>query len=237
MLAIIPYQLSLMESQPDVVDIPDSVIIMINTATQSVITFVLILLGLRMQQATDFSVSLLESFVYRTKKARLSKKWLIHSIVIALIGGLVVILLDVFVFQSLMGEAVEQPPSPSWWQGLLAALYGGINEEILLRLFGMTLIVWLLAKIAKKERSEIPNSFYYIAIIITSVLFGLGHLPATSIAFGGLNEWLIIRAIALNGLMGVIFGYLYWRRGLFYAIIAHMSADVLLHGLIVPLLQ
>lgn len=35
------------------------------------------------------------------------------------------------------------------WKTLLASLYGGIVEELLLRLFVMSLIAWIIAKIAK----------------------------------------------------------------------------------------
>jgi membrane protease YdiL (CAAX protease family) len=36
----------------------------------------------------------------------------------------------------------------------------------------------------------------------------------------------------LNGLAGVAFGWLYWKRGLESAIVAHFSADIILHVLL-----
>lgn len=45
-----------------------------------------------------------------------------------------------------------QTPVTVWWQGLLAMFYGGITEKLMVRLFGMTLIVWLLARVTKKEK-------------------------------------------------------------------------------------
>jgi hypothetical protein len=41
--------------------------------------------------------------------------------------------------------------------------------------------------------------------------------------------------LGANGLVGVVFGWLYWRYGLLAAMIAHFSADVVLHTL-APLL-
>ncbi|WP_285400391.1 CPBP family intramembrane glutamic endopeptidase [Lysinibacillus sp. fls2-241-R2A-57] len=131
---------------------------------------------------------------------------------------------------------MNQVPSPNWWQGLLASLYGGFTEEIMLRLFGMTFIVWLLAWITKKEKDNIPNSFYYVAIFLVAIIFGLGHLPATIQVFGDLSTIIVIRALVLNGLLGLWFGYLYWRKGLEYAMIAHMSADIFLHVLFASIL-
>jgi membrane protease YdiL (CAAX protease family) len=39
----------------------------------------------------------------------------------------------------------------------------------------------------------------------------------------------VLRAIVLNGLAGVAFGYLYFTRGLESAIVSHFSADIVLH--------
>jgi membrane protease YdiL (CAAX protease family) len=37
----------------------------------------------------------------------------------------------------------------------------------------------------------------------------------------------------LNSLAGLVFGWLYWRRGLKAAMVAHFSADLVLHVLVV----
>ena len=42
---------------------------------------------------------------------------------------------------------------------------------------------------------------------------------------------LIVRAITLNGVAGIGFGWLYWQYGLEAAMLSHFSADILLHGL------
>jgi hypothetical protein len=42
---------------------------------------------------------------------------------------------------------------------------------------------------------------------------------------------MVIRTLVLNGFAGLVFGWLYWRRGLLAAMIAHTSADVVLHVL------
>jgi hypothetical protein len=39
----------------------------------------------------------------------------------------------------------------------------------------------------------------------------------------------VARALALNGLSGVAFGMLYWRRGLEATMLVHDAADVILH--------
>jgi len=47
-----------------------------------------------------------------------------------------------------------------------------------------------------------------------------------------LSPAVIARAVILNGIPGVAFGWLYWQRGLEAAMVAHFSADLVLHVLI-----
>jgi membrane protease YdiL (CAAX protease family) len=47
-----------------------------------------------------------------------------------------------------------------------------------------------------------------------------------------LTPLVIVRAVVLNGLLGIGLGYLYFTRGLESAIISHFSADLVLHVLL-----
>lgn len=58
--------------------------------------------------------------------------------------------------------------------------------------------------------------------------FGAGHLPAV-VALAPLTTVVVVRALLLNGIAGVSFGWLYWRRGLLAAMVALFSADIVLH--------
>ena len=60
------------------------------------------------------------------------------------------------------------------------------------------------------------------------VVFGAGHLPTTATVLS-LTPLLIARALVLNGIGGIVFGWLYWKRGLLAAMLAHFSADIVLH--------
>ena len=87
---------------------------------------------------------------------------------------------------------------------------------------------------ARTLRFSGPAGFHpgalWLATILAAVIFGLGHLPATA-ALVKLTPLLIVRAILLNGVVGVATGYLYWRYGLEAAVLAHFSADIVLHGI------
>jgi len=107
-------------------------------------------------------------------------------------------------------------------------LYGGITEELLLRWGMMTFLVWAMWRLFQKGQ-EAPASIYFVsAIIASAVLFGVGHLPIASALAGGLSTPLVIYVITGNSIFGLVAGFLYWKKGLEAAIVAHMSAHIVL---------
>ena len=116
------------------------------------------------------------------------------------------------------------------WKRLLASFYGGIDEEILMRLFLVSGLVWILGRFWQNNNGLPANGAYWTAILLATLLFGLGHLPATR-NITPLTPMLIVRALALNGIAGVGFGWLYWQHGIEAAMLSHFGADILLHGL------
>ena len=73
-----------------------------------------------------------------------------------------------------------------------------------------------------------------VAFGVAALLFGAGHLP-TAAGIWGLDAGVIARTVVLNAIGGVVFGWLYWKRGLEMAVLSHFAADIVLHVL-VPLL-
>ena len=94
----------------------------------------------------------------------------------------------------------------------------------------MSFLVWLGRFVSKTADGRPTLAVLWIANILAAVLFGLGHLPATA-ALVPLTPLVVTRAIVLNGLIGVGFGYLYFKHGLESAMISHFSADIVLHVL------
>lgn len=103
--------------------------------------------------------------------------------------------------------------------GMISAiLYGGIVEELMLRLFFMSGVAFILVKLTRREGKGIIIT----ANVIASLLFAAGHLPATLVTFGGLTPLLLVRCFLLNGGFGILFGELYRRWGIQYAMLSHM---------------
>ena len=111
---------------------------------------------------------------------------------------------------------------------LTRLLYGGITEELLLRWGVMTLLVWLAWRLLQKGQGEPRVIFFVIAIMISSVVFGLGHLPLASALGVDFTVAIVSYVVVANSVFGLIAGYLYWKKGLEAAMIAHMLTHVII---------
>jgi len=107
-------------------------------------------------------------------------------------------------------------------------LYGGFTEELLLRWGFMTFLVWGLWWLFQKGEGTPKSIWFVVAIVGSALLFGIGHLPIASMLAGGLTLPIVVYVITANSIFGIVAGFLYWKKGLEAAIIAHISAHVVL---------
>ena len=146
-----------------------------------------------------------------------NKKGNIELILITLVGGTAFILLDVLVFAS-FSEVIEESYAikPSFEYIFASVTYGAVIEEIMLRLFFMSIIAFIIQKITKKE--SMNNMILIIANIISAILFAAGHLP-TTISTIGITPMILIRCFVMNGGFGLMFGRLYRKYGIHLSLI------------------
>jgi len=107
-------------------------------------------------------------------------------------------------------------------------LSGGITEELLLRCGFMTLLVWIAWRLFQMRLAKPRSVCFVAAILISSLAFGLGHLPIAVVILPQLTVAVVLFVIVANSAFGVVAGYLYWKYGLESAIIAHMLCHVVL---------
>jgi len=67
---------------------------------------------------------------------------------------------------------------------------------------------------------------YWIAIALSTLLFALGHFPVVFLAISEPSFTLLSYILIGNSIAGLVFGWLYWKKGLEAAIIAHAFAHV-----------
>jgi hypothetical protein len=103
-------------------------------------------------------------------------------------------------------------------------LYGGITEELLLRWGFMTVLVWLAWRLLQRRNGTPRPVYVWLAIGVSALMFGAGHLPAAAALVGRLSADIVVFVVVANAAFGVLFGYLFWRYGLEAAMIAHGAA-------------
>ena len=54
------------------------------------------------------------------------------------------------------------------------------------------------------------------------LVFGLGHLPMANVLTETVTTPLLVYVLVGNGLFGLIAGFLYWRKGVECAMMAHI---------------
>lgn len=223
-VAVFPYILSIQGDA--LIELPLSlpIVLILSLVQTTILLSVAIFGGLYLAKKVGFGAPLLSSWVAKqpVQEQLKSKGWL--SVKLGVLAGVLIIGFDYVFLQFMEPIAVEGVPL---WQGFLGSFYGGIVEEILLRLFLVTLIVWLIWKFSKTDDGKPTATSIWIAIITAAIIFGIGHLPATAL-LTTITPIVIVRAILLNGIGGVIFGWLYWKKGLESAMIAHFTADLVL---------
>lgn len=148
---------------------------------------------------------------------------LLSGIVPGVVAGLLIIGV-VLLFRQLIPTELAMLGKDTDLTPVARFMYGGVTEEILVRFGLMTLFVWLLSKISR----SLSGAVYWIAIIGAALLFGAGHLPAMRLMVAQPSAMLVSYIMLANTLAGIVFGWVYWRYGLVFAMIAHAMAHVVL---------
>ncbi len=226
--AIMPFILTLQGEILKAIPMPLPLLILIIVAQSAFLFAILIFIGLKLANKLEFQMPFIKRIITKERVDFNIKSIIKTSVLFGSLAGIAILLFD-FIISQFGLESLFKEVSVPIWQGFLASFYGGISEEIVMRLFFMTFVLWLIGNITKAKGKIIENNLLvWIAIIIAALVFGIGHLPITSELIT-LSPLIIFRALLLNGIGGVVFGWLYWKKGLESAMIAHFSADIIIY--------
>lgn len=179
-------------------------------------------------QAAGYGLILGAAGIWLSKKVglwhdeiSLTKKPLILTAVISVIGGLALILPDILFFGKYSPAIMDSySTKPTLVYILATVTYGAVIEEVMLRLFFMSSLAFLLHKLFGNGHDKPTEGILITANVAAALLFAAGHLPATFQLLGS-SPLIIFRCFLLNGIFGLLFGQLYRKYGLRYAMIAH----------------
>lgn len=231
--AVLPYAFTLQHDLITKANQPLYIIVLASIAQTAILLAIAIFLGLKLSRSLGLSITTqTESNIPLKQKLR---NLIILAVPLGIATGVAIILGDKL-FGIYTPELTATNSHIAIWKTLLASLYGGIVEEILMRLFLVSLFAWLAGKIFKQTEVIKNNWIMWGTIIAAAILFGLGHLPITS-SITAITPIVIARAIILNGIGGLVFGWLYWKKGLTYAMACHFTADIVLLTILPSLIK
>ena len=232
LLALMPYLLTMMPTLLSTLEskshLPIPELLLIQGVQTVLLIFGMTFLGLRMGARVGLHAPLASHLINRTPLPTTHwQRALLQAAVLGFGVGLCVLLMDSQIFQPMLPlPKTGAPLKMEAWKGFLASFYGGLVEELEVRLFFMGLMAWLLSKVFRRE--PVPQGVFVAAVIISSLAFAAGHIPAVS-AVWDLTPPVVTRVMLLNTVVGIPLGVLFWKRGLETAMVAHFCADLALH--------
>ncbi len=196
-------------------------------------------LGLALARRVGLRLPFIESWVNRLPAPVRFRGIVARGSLAGIACGLLILLLDFQVFRQPMLEmfrdlSIKTPKeaiSPPLY-GFMAAISAGIIEEILFRLFGLSLLVWLIGLPIHIEEIRPRLTVFWIANITFAIVFAAAHLASATAIGWPMNALVLTRTFVLNGAAGIVFGGLFWTYGLESAMVAHFSTDVVLYTLL-----
>ncbi|WP_136066620.1 CPBP family intramembrane glutamic endopeptidase [Modicisalibacter radicis] len=202
--------------------VPLWLVLLASTAQSALLLAVAVWLGVALAPKVGFRAAAFEAAVTAGSVRSALRPQLRPGLVAGVVGGIGLFAMGGFGFPAALAEGEQQFTVPI----IARVLYGGVTEELLLRWGLMTVLVWLAWRFLQ-HRSGTPRSLYvWLAIFVSALLFGAGHLPAAAMQVGELTGYVVLLIVGANTTFGILFGYLYWRYALEAAVIAHAFAHL-----------
>lgn len=175
--------------------------------------------GLYLGRSTGLGAPLLEGWAEGEPVRKRAVAALRISVPIGLAVAAAKYLLDLLVFSLFV------PATLSQWRGVpfLVLVHipfqQGIGDEIVSRLFWMTGLVWLTWKIRGSGDTQLRDSTYWAGIVLAGLIPLPGLILSGTLGLGILQYTVLILAGAIP------FGWLYWKKGIESALVAHFTSS------------
>lgn len=205
------------------------VITFLSIIQTTVLLSVAVLVGAKLAHTVGLSAPVAEAAARGANLVSALKPQVLPGLISGFVGGIAIVLSWLLWKPFLPSVFVIRAEKLNTSLPLVTRLfYGGITEELLLRWGVLTLLLWIFWRLLQRGRGS-PRTIYFVsAILISAVIFGIGHLPLASALGVGFTFPIVAYVIIANSLFGLIAGYLYWQKGLEAAMIAHMSAHLVI---------
>jgi membrane protease YdiL (CAAX protease family) len=201
--------------------------------------------GLILAQRTGLGAPYIENWL--SKEARKTPFGEVFHLSVIVVIALCFILIVLRVIGSVLAMAVEGDVTaltseatnfmsnyPASWKWLLVSFHAGVTEEIIFRLGLMNFFVWVGNNYIFNNKKSFQTRMIWIANLIAALAFGAFHL----IGLLPVPEVLLVQVniVIQNMLVGLVFGWFYWKFGLESAMLTHFLLDVFFYVVMTPIL-
>lgn len=230
----VPHLLEVTPMRADAPDVAREIFAVSHGLQAAFLMSLLAFLGIRMGHSTELGAPLLHGFFNLRHSSKVQRSWLADSALLGALIAAVSILALVLAGRYLSAQidvhaATSAHVSSS--NALLGTIYGAISAEVQFRLFLLTLLVW-----AATRLSSVPaRSWFFLAALTAALLsaFANGLVAPRP----GDEMMPLLGPALLDVIGGLAFGWLYCKRGLEMAIVAHFSANCVTYVLFPALLR
>jgi hypothetical protein len=158
----------------------------------------------------------------------------IGSIILVLLIGIVFTALSMALQQDVLDAFanLDESTYPSIWKWFLVSFHAGISEEIFFRLGLMTIFVWIGNFVHREHVGRPGNLVMWVSVVAAGFSFGIAHLWGVL----PVPDILILKSsvVVQNSMIGILFGWLYWKFGLESATLTHILVDIGFYVVFIP---
>ncbi len=126
---------------------------------------------------------------------------------------------------------VDRASYPAGYLLVLASVKAGIVEELANRFFLVSLLTWLGGFFSRSSDGRPARGVYWGAILLAGLIFGWAHVDAR-LGIPGAPFGALAGVMALSTFLGISFGWLYWKLGIEWAILAHFAYDAFVSAIL-----
>lgn len=216
------YTNPLVLSETDALPVPLIVLALVNAAVMIVVYGGLGWFGLKLADKLGFAP------IWPSQLLNIQTRLVIPAIAGMAVGVLLIALDLIFRGINGFGPGIH-PPFPL---SLVASGTAGIGEEVIFRALLVPVFMWLLLRI--KPLKSRMNLAFWIAAIISGLLFALGHIPSVMMlggiqAVSAISPILIVQIILMNGVLALVAAHYFRTSGFLAAVSVHFWTDIVWH--------
>lgn len=206
----------------------------------------ILVLGLMLSTNTGLGTPFIESWLHKDPRKPPSKLVVSLSVLVVIAANFILVFLRqiVAVLAIAFGADVSAVVSdstdflssyPETWKWLSVSFHAGVIEEIMFRLGLMNLLVWIGHRLVSANKRSSRRAVIWIANLIAALVFGAFHLvgvlPVPDVLFAKVS------VVVQNTLVGLVFGWFFWKFGLESAMLTHFLLDVFFYVVMIPVLM